>query len=345
MKRCLLALFFAPLLAVAAPDEDWARIVAMDAGPARKPTSREDAQLLARQHFATHRALIESFLAANPDDPRAFDAKLRLTAILAATGQMDGNQKQVDEAMRLLGDLEKSQSVPVEKRADAGFRRVSLYLQSLRGREAEMRTSLVDAARGFTSRYPGDRRGPRLLVEVSSICDNDPALKRDLLTQARSLSTDEPLNRRIADDLTRLNKLDKPFEISFSTLQGRNFDSSALRGNVVVIVFWSAESPHCILWLPKFRKAIAALPKENLRVATVALDSDRNEVSKRLAEFQMSDWPTFFDGLGWENAIARPLGINALPTVFVIDRAGILRSINARDNVDIWVRRLLREGA
>lgn len=343
MLRRIVIWLAAPVMALASADTDWQQIVAMDAGPGKTPRSREEALQIARVHFANHRRIIEAFIAANPNDPRVFDAKMRLAAILAATGEMEGKQQPVDDAMRQYAELEKDASATREQRANAGFRRVSLYLQSLRERIPEMRPALVDAARNFVVKYPGDRRGPRLLVEVASVCDNDPQLKRRLLEQARSLTSEDALRRRIADDLKRLDRLDRVMELKFPTIQGGTFDSAALKGNVVVLVFWSAESPHSLLWFPKLLRGLGDLPKENFRVATVALDSNRTEVLRRMKELGIEDWPTHFDGNGWENAIARPLGINELPTVFIIDRTGKLRAANARDNADIWVRRLLRE--
>jgi len=344
MRRVLLAAgLLVSTCALASPDTEWAAIAAMDAGPSKKPASRDEALVLARLHLARNKKLIEEFLSKYPADPRAFDARLRLASILATTGKMDNLQVQVDEAMRILVALEKTPGVPQEKRADAGFRRVSLYLQSMIGRESEMRGSIVDAAQNFVVKYPGDRRGPRLLVEASTICDSDPELKKKLLNDARALSREEALNHRIADDLVRINQLGKTPAMKFSTVQGGTFDLAALKGNVVVIVFWSAESPHSLMWMQAFRQAIDKIPKPGLRIATVSLDTDNKALAQRLKEFRMEDWPTNFDGRGWDNAIARPLGINALPTVFVIDRAGVLRALNARDNYDYWIRKLLRE--
>ncbi len=343
MKRLAVVFALLPLVVWAGVDDDWASIVAMDSGPAKKPATRDEARALAARHFAEHTARIQAFIAAYPDDPRVFDAHLRLAAILAASGQMEGKQGPVDEAIRLLADLEKTPGVPLDKRADAGFRRVSLYWQSLRGRETEMRSSLIDAARNFVARYPGDRRGPRLLVEVATICDYDPTLKRTLLEQARDLSREDALNHRIADDLVRLNLLDKSLALTFPTLQGGTFDLASQKGNVVLLVFWSAESPHALMWLPGFLRSLDAVPKKNLRIATVALDTNRREVTKRLRELQIEDWPTAFDGRGWESPLARDLGINAVPTVFAFDKTGKLRALNARENADLWVRRLLRE--
>jgi len=331
------------MCASASPDTEWAAIVAMDAGPSKKPATREEAQLLARTYVVKQKALIEVFLAQHPSDPHAFDARLHLAAILAATGKMDNVRQQTAEAMRILAALEKSPDAPAEKRADAGFRRASLLFQSLIGRESEMRDSIVEAARNFVEKYPGDKRGPRLLVEAATVCDNDPALKRKLLDEARSLSKEDALNRRIADDLVRLNHLDKSLELKFPTIQGTGFDSREQKGKVVAIVFWSAESPHCLMWLQSFRQAVDKLPKANLRVATVSLDTDRQALARRLKEFHIEDWPTNFDGRGWDNSVARPLGINALPTVFLLDKSGVLRTLNARDNYGAWISKLLKE--
>lgn len=344
MKRLLIAILLLwAACAYATPDTDWTAIVAMDAGPSKKPATREEAQLLARTHLGKQKKLIEVFLSQYPSDPRAFDAKLRLAAILAATGKMDNVPQQTEEAMRILTALEKSSDAPAGKRADAGFRRASLFLQGTIGHESGMRDAIVDTARNFVAKYPGDKRGPRLLVEAATVCDSDPELKRKLLEEARALSKEEELNHRIADDLVRLNLLNKPLALKFSTLQGGTFDISAQKGKVVVVVFWSAESPHSLMWMQSFRSALAKLPKADLRIITISLDTNGNALSQRLREFQIEDWPTHFDGKGWDNAIARPLGINALPTVFIFDKSGVLRALNARDNYGTWITKLLKE--
>jgi len=346
LKR-FLSSFFLLMVAVgslmAGPDSDWAGILSMDSGPQKKPTTQEEARTSARLHLSKQRVLVDAFVAKYPADSRAFEARMRAASLLATIGKLDRNQRLVDGAMRAYAALEKQSGATSKQRADAAFRRISLYMQSLQGREIEMRGSLVDSARNFVSRYPGDNRGPRLLVEVATICDYDPILKRALLEDARQLSLEDDLSRRIADDLTRLNLLGKPLDLSFKTLQGGWFDVAALRGNVVVLVFWSAESPHSILWLDSFRRGVSSQPQANVRLATFALDSKAADVFARAKELGIEKWPTGFDGQGWESSTTRRLGINALPTVFVLDKSGVLRATNARDSVSIWVRRLLAE--
>ncbi len=327
--------------AQAGVEEDWAAIVALDAGPPKKPATREEARLFARTHFRRHRLAVEEFLVKYPSDPRAFDAKLRRAALLAAEGKMDENPKKVDEAFALLTELENSPGVSREKLATAGFQRISLYLQSQKGGTDRMREAVVDSAKGFVTKYPGDRRGPRLLVEVATVCDDAPNLKRQLLNDALRLTSEEPLKLRAADDLKRLDLLGRPFDLRLTTTRGATLNLASLRGNVVVLVFWSADSPHSLLWLRNFRAVWEKLPKEHLRVVTISLDTDRKLLAEKLAELPPS-WPTHFDGRGWESPLARGLGINALPTVWILDKKGVLQTLNAQAGYETWIRQFLR---
>ncbi len=347
VRRVLSAfcIFFATIaLAFAGADDDWAAIEKLDAGPQTAPASRDEAIRLARAHFARHQALIVAFIRDHRDDPRVFDARLRLATIKAALGSMDSKPALIGEALREMMALEKTPGVSTQRQADAAFRRISLQMQTTTGRDHEIREAVVSAARNFANRFPDDKRSPRLLVEAATQCDDVPATMRDLLSHARSLSREPALDARIADDFRRMDALGKPVDITFSTLQGHTIDTTRLRGKVVVLVFWAAESPHSLIWMDEFRKALRKIPKENLQIAAVSLDENRKALDDAMAAFQI-DWPTHFDGKGWENAVARPLGINALPTVWVLDKRGTLRALNARESYSTLIRTLLAERA
>lgn len=341
--KVFLCLILAVSAALATPDEDWAVIVSMDAGPAQKPKSLEDARALAKAHFVRHAALIEKFLQENPGDSRAFDARLKLAAIQAATGKMEEKQSMVDEAMRALQILEKDKNATAKQRAEAGFRRVTLLMQSLKGQEADRRRDLVAAARNFSIRYSDDVRSPRLLVEVATICDSDPVLKRQLLEEARQASREEVLNRRIADDLRRLDLLGKPLPLKFPTIQGREFDIEKSRGRVVMLVFWSAEAAPSLMWMEDFRRALVNLPRDRFDVVTINLDSNVTKVSEFMKNAALPEWPTACDSKGWSGPLVRRLGINALPTVFIVDQQGILRAVNAKNTYEQWIRKLIAQ--
>jgi hypothetical protein len=339
--RAAAVFFLCCAAAFASADTDWQALVAMDAGPKAKPKTVEEARAAGRAHIAAQLALAKGFLEKHPADPRVAEARIRVASLEAALGMADGRPTAVEGAMRSLLAIERDKSVPAAQRAEAGFRRVSLLMQSFRGRELEKRSDIVAAARNFAARHPGDRRVPRVLVEVATICDNDPELKRALLGEAQALARGEALRRRIADDLLRMDLLGKPFSVQFPTVQGGKFDSKSWRGKIGFLAFWSAESAPSVLWLQEFRSALRKLPTDRIGVATVALDKDTGLVEGVLAEAGIGGWPTAVETQGWESPLARKNGVNALPAVFVIDQAGVLRSVNARNSYESWVRALI----
>jgi Thioredoxin-like len=343
LVSCLLILLIPPRLS-AGVEDDWRYIIALDSGPKRTPATRDEAALLARNHLLIQRKAIEQFLVRYPRDSRAFDAKLKLARILAAEGKIANDQSKVDEALRLLGELEMTAGVPRERLADAGFARASLLMQNPEGNTQRARESIIWSAQNFTSKYPGDRRGPRLLVEAATVCDDVPNQKRELLEEALRLTDEEPLRRRIADDFRRLELLGKPLSLKMTALSGSEIDLARLRGYVVVLIFWSVDSPHSLLWLRDFRSSWETLARDQIRVVTVSLDENQKMLARYLRELR-AGWPTHFDGLGWHSPVARSLGINALPTVWILDKKGILRTINARSGYEAWIRKLLREEA
>lgn len=338
----LLALSLLPHAAYADADADWAVIVKLDEGPEEVPQSRDEALRFARAHFEKHRDAINQFIKAYPEDPRILDAKLRLISIRAASGSMEKKPAEIREALQDLMALEKSSEVPKSRLADVSFRRISMQMQTMEGTDEQIREAILVAARNFAVRFPSDKRSPRLLVEAATQFDEDPSTMRSLLNQARQLSTEPELNARIDDDLRRLNALNSPVDATFTTIQGQTIDLKKLRGKVVVLVFWAAESPHSLLWMQKFVESVKKLSSDKIEIIAVSLDEDREDLDNAMKAFDIR-WPTHFDGKGWENSVARPLGINAIPTVWVIDKRGILRALNARENYEAWIRKLVLE--
>lgn len=323
-------------------DSAWALVEKLDSGPPSQPKSREEAVQFARQHFAKHRAAIESFLVGYPEDPRTFDARIRLAGLMAAEGSMDEKPTLVRQALQDLVALEKTPNIPSKQLADAAFRRISLQMQTLEGRESEQRDVVVTAARNYANRFPSDKRAARLLVEASTICSSVPDTMRSLLSQAQSLTSEPELTARIADDLRRLDQLGKPLDITISTTDGRRIALESLRGRVVALVFWSAESPHSVLWMQGFLRQLRKLPTSDVVFIGVSLDENREALDAMRQGLDIT-WPTHFDGKGWEGELVRSLGINAIPTLWLVDKRGILRSLNAREHFNTSLRLLQRE--
>ena len=351
MKLFTLAFFLATAAAFADADGDWAVITALRKGPGVPPKDApEQIVQLARTHLAKQEKALSSFLASHPGDPRRHEAALELAGVTAALGASLSDRNRIEGAINSLAQVERDKTAPAKIRADAAFQRITTTMQTVLiaahsrpGETSAARRMIHDAAGNFASRYPEDPRSARLLAEAAVLFDDWPQKKRKILEQASLLARDEGTKRRIQDDLRRINLLGQAGTVEFDTVQGGKFSLAAMRGRVVILVFWAGWSPPSVAWLAELAKATRHWPDDRVVIATVSLDRERANCLKTLETLGVPKWPTAFSGRVWDDPVARQLGINALPTVFVYDTEGKLRNLNARENYGALVKKLLSE--
>ena len=353
MKLLLLLVLLLPATVHATPEADvaWAAIGKLRQGPGQ-PDSESPEKIVqtALAHLAAQEKALAAFLQKFPDDPRRFDAELEYTSVVSTLGASLSDRQRIEKSLQRLAALERSKSAPLRYRADAAFQRITITMQTVNiaaaarpGETAMARNTILESAQNFAGNFPDDRRAARLLAEAATLLDAQPARKRKVLDQAAQLARDEGTRQRIKDDLKRVDLLGKETDVSFSTVQGDKFSLTAQRGRVVALVFWAGWSPPSVAWLAEFAKFSRSLPQGVLSVATVSLDTKEANCTKTLEALGLSSWPTAYSGSGWDDPLARRLGINALPTVFVFDKAGRLRSLNARRDYEPLIRQLLAE--
>lgn len=319
----------------ASPEVEWQTILSLDAGPKHQPGTPAEARETALRHLALQRSALEEFLEKYPTDPRAPEARMRLAAVLAASGMTGPDPRHVRRALQLYKQVEEEPSLPAKLRSDAAFRRASLLMQAADQTTSAGRAAIVRAARAFHRGHPGDIRGPRMLVEASTVCDHEPELKKALLEEARQATQEKPLLARIEDDLRRLEYLGKPLVLNVAELRGGQLDLMAMRGKPLLLIFWSSKSPHSLLWLREFRQEWARAPRRP-GVVTISLDPEKSAAIEK-SQFLPEAWLVGWEPGGWNSPTARRLGINALPTVWLLDAEGRVVSLNARTG---WSRQL-----
>jgi peroxiredoxin len=163
-----------------------------------------------------------------------------------------------------------------------------------------------------------------------------------LLRDAQSLVKDPELSQRIADDLKKLELLGQPLPLHFTSVQGAAFDLAQVRGSVAVVIFFAVWSKPSLESLEKVRQALEKLPAENVKLIGVSLDTRLDALSSYLQARKIT-WPVACDGHGWEGSLVRSLGINGLPTVWLVDKQGRVRSLNGIEATESQVRQLMNE--
>ncbi len=338
----------------AAADTAWREILALDAGPAAPAAGVRDrvaAAALARAHLDRQEDALRRFPPDFPSDPRRFAARIRLADVLNARARLLGQTEARTAARRLLEKVERDPAASAADRPDAAYARTSQLMQELGARPdpESAREPLNRAIRGFLASYPGDRREAALLAELATIYDDVPDGKRRLLEEARTKSAAGPegdaLRARIADDLKRLALLGRPLDMSLPATtpgSGASLPSPRLadhRGRVMVIIFWASWSAPALAELGRLQTLARRVDARQVEFLTVSLDEDPAVLAEAVRQLHIT-WPVFCDGRGWQGHAVRSLGLNALPTTWVLDARGVLQGLNARGRTEESLRRV-----
>ena len=312
-------------------DRAWQAVLEQAAGPGTQARDRDAAMAAASAHLDKQEKTLRDFVRSYPDDLHRYSARIRLAAVIASKGRLLGQAALNAEAAKWLTDLETDPATPSPVRADAGFARVSQGMEEMANRaDVPGREGLAKEIRRFDADYPGDRRTAGLLTELATLYDEEPARKKAFLDEATSRTTDPALRQRIADDQRRLALLNRPLALRVASSDGGPpVDVSAHRGRAVVVLFWASWSLPSLHAMAQLQRGAAECVGKPVDFLTISLDEDRRALASTVEAAGLR-WPVGCDGRGWSGEAVRALGVNALPTVWVLDRDGNLLSLNAR---------------
>ncbi len=132
--------------------------------------------------------------------------------------------------------------------------------------------------------------------------------------------------------------------LKFKALDGREVDLEQLRGKVVLLDFWATWCPPCLEELPHVRDAYERFKAQGLEVIGVSFDADRARLEDIVKRENIA-WPQYFDGGGRDAAPGKVFGIRHWPSMWLLDRNGVVRFISAGAGLDRKVSQLLAEPA
>lgn len=156
--------------------------------------------------------------------------------------------------------------------------------------------------------------------------------------------------KRVAEQIQTEGKLrsleGKPLTIEGVKIGGAKFTSADWKGKVILVDFWATWCGPCLAELPRVKKVYADYHDKGLELLGVSCDNKEDALKTFLEKNTDMPWPQLFDGTkpGW-HALATGYGIQAIPTMFLVDRKGIVRSVEARENFEEMIPKLLVEKA
>jgi thiol-disulfide isomerase/thioredoxin len=109
-----------------------------------------------------------------------------------------------------------------------------------------------------------------------------------------------------------------PLEIRLSDPTGRPVSLSEFRGKIVFINFWTTWCLACVIEMPSMEKLYQRFKDKNFVMVAINLQESAERVKQFYKEHQL----TFTTLLDITGDVGAALGINAIPTTFILDKNG-----------------------
>jgi thiol-disulfide isomerase/thioredoxin len=182
---------------------------------------------------------------------------------------------------------------------------------------------------------------------VRVMAAKDDAAKFDALAEEHEKAfPDFPGNRELestrkqaaADKVLK----EKPLDLKFTSVSGKEIDLSKMRGKVILVDFWATWCGPCMAEMPTVVATYEKLHGKGFEIIGISFDKDKAALEKITKESKMT-WEQYFDGEGWKNKFGQQYGINSIPRMWLVDKKGMVVDTNGRKDLEKKIEKLLAE--
>jgi peroxiredoxin len=267
-------------------------------------------------------------------------AKLEFLTLLSAFGDA--------ESATALGALAKGAG-PQAVDAQAAQHVVS-YLNA--GKDEAAQLKVLDEVRKLAKANPKSDGVAQQVMKMSQMAPASKAVTdkaQDILVTDLTGEFATQVAERVKGERKMRESVGKPVELTGTTVDGKTFTTRDWKGKVILVDFWATWCGPCIKELPRVKKTYLTHHAKGLEILGVSCDSDVEALKGFLEKNKDMPWPQLFDAkenpkLEW-HPVAKAWGINGIPTMFLIDKKGVLRSVEARADFEEEIPKMLEEKA
>jgi len=112
-------------------------------------------------------------------------------------------------------------------------------------------------------------------------------------------------------------------------IDGKVLRVSDYRGKILLVDFWATWCGPCRTEIPSLVKVYQKYHDKGFEIVGISLDKSKGDLLKLTGKEKMT-WRQYFDGLLWDNKVAKAYGIRAIPAMYLLGRDGNVISNNVR---------------
>ncbi len=171
---------------------------------------------------------------------------------------------------------------------------------------------------------------------------NEGARASALAAEVAAADVDEELKTGAAELQRRAGRLGKPLALKYTAIDGREVDLQKMPNKVVLVDFWATWCRPCMAELPNVKAAYEKLHPKGFEIVGISFDKEKAALERVVKQEQMA-WPQYFETGTGEHQFGETFDISSIPTMWLVDKKGVLRDLNGRENLAAKVEKLLAE--
>ncbi len=176
----------------------------------------------------------------------------------------------------------------------------------------------------FVETHPDAKDAAEAMLQIS-IADEFSGKEETAIERYQQIVERFPSSasaRKASGALRRLQAVGQPLDLSGTTIDGKKLSLRNFKGKPVLVHYWATWCEPCKVDIARIRE-LQEKYQRDIVVVGIALDGDKLSL-QRFLQSKPLNWPQLYEPGGLDGRLAEELGVLTLPTMLLLDKAGVV---------------------